>query len=362
MLDGEDLGAVTTVDVDSITANHVITVESAIKTYTITATATEGGNISPVGEVIVNCGASQFFTITPAVGYVIESVEVDGADQGAISSYLFDSVTADATIHVTFSAIADSTYTITATAGANGTITPAGDVTVNYGASQSFVIVPDENYTIGEVLIDSVPLANPVASYTFVNVTANHTIDVTFVPAECPVPTYAWTTDITDNSATLNWTDMEVASYTIRYKSAEDTVYTEVTGITETSYELSGLDDNRVYVWNVKSVCIADTAESNWSSQQQFRTEGTIDTTGVANYSLDNVKVYSYGNDIYVVNNSNVIINNVQVYDLNGRIIYNGKAQENPTVINVNAANGMYVVRVTTADAVRNYKVSISQR
>lgn len=363
MLDGEDLGAVTTVDVDSITANHVITVESAIKTYTITATATEGGNITPAGEVIVNCGASQFFSITPAEGYEIESVEVDGADQGAISSYLFDSVTADATIHVTFSAIADTTFTITATAGANGTITPAGDVTVNYGASQSFVIVADEYYTIGEVLIDSVPLANPVASYTFVNVTANHTIDVTFVPAECPVPTYAWTTDITDNSATLNWTDMEVTSYTIRYKSAEDTVYTEVTGITETSYELSGLDDNMVYVWNVKSVCIADTAESSWSSQQQFRTEGTLpDTTGVANYSLDNVKVYSYGNDIYVVNNSNVIINNVQVYDLNGRIIYNGKAQDNPTVINVNAANGMYVVRVTTADAVRNYKVSISQR
>jgi len=363
MLDGEDLGAVTTVDVDSITANHVITVESAIKTYTITATATEGGNITPAGEVIVNCGASQFFSITPAEGYEIESVEVDGADQGAISSYLFDSVTADATIHVTFSAIADTTFIITATAGANGTISPAGDVTVNYGASQSFVIVADEYYTIGEVLIDSVPLANPVASYTFVNVTANHTIDVTFVPAECPVPTYAWTTDITDNSATLNWTDMEVASYTIRYKSAEDTVYTEVTGITETSYELSGLDDNMVYVWNVKSVCIADTAESSWSSQQQFRTEGTLpDTTGVANYSLDNVKVYSYGNDIYVVNNSNVIINNVQVYDLNGRIIYNGKAQDNPTVINVNAANGMYVVRVTTADAVRNYKVSISQR
>ena len=362
-LDGESLGAVTTVDVDNITADHVINVVSAIKTYIITATATEGGVITPAGEVEVNCGGSQYFTITPAEGYVIESVEVDGNDEGAITSYLFDSVTADATIHVTFTAIADSTYTITATAGANGTITPAGDVTVNYGASQTFVIVPDEFYTIGEVLIDSVPLATPVASYTFVNVTANHTIDVTFVPAECPVPTYAWTTDITDNSATLNWTDMEVTSYTIRYKTSADTAYTIVDNITDVTYELTGLEDNTVYMWNVKSVCIADEAESNWSSQQSFRTEGTLpDTTGVANYSLDNVKVYSYGNDIYVVNNSNVIINNVQVYDLNGRIIYNGKAQENPTVINVNAANGMYVVRVTTADAVRNYKVSISQR
>ena len=361
-LDGESLGAVTTVNVDNITADHVINVVSAIKTYTITATATEGGVITPAGEVEVNCGGSQYFTITPAEGYVIESVEVDGNDEGAITSYLFDSVTADATIHVTFTAIADSVYTITATAGANGTITPAGDVEVNYGASQSFVIVPDEFYTIGEVLIDSVPLATPVASYTFVNVTANHTIDVTFVPAECPVPTYAWTTDITDNSATLNWSDMEVTSYTIRYKTSADTAYTVVDNITDVTYELSGLEDNTVYYWNVKSVCIADEAESNWSSQQSFRTEGTVDTTGVVNYELDFVKVYSYGSDIYVVNNGNAVINNVQVFDLNGRIIYNGKAQENPTVINVNAANGMYVVRVITADAVRNYKVSISNR
>ena len=112
----------------------------------------------------------------------------------------------------------------------------------------------------------------------------------------------------------------------------------------------------------MKSVCIADEAESSWSSQQSFRTEGTVDTTGVVNYELDFVKVYSYGSDIYVVNNGNAVINAVQVFDLNGRIIYNGKAQENPTVINVNAANGMYVVRVITADAVRNYKVSISNR
>ena len=361
-LDGESLGAVTTVDLDNIDSNHVINVISAIKTYTITATATEGGVITPAGEVVVNCGGSQFFTITPAEGYEIESVEVDGNDEGAISSYLFDSVTADATIHVTFSAIADTTFIITATAGANGTITPAGDVEVNYGASQTFVIVADEFYTIGEVLIDSVPLAIPVGSYTFANVTTNHTIDVTFVPAECPVPTYAWTSNITDNSATLNWTDMEVTSYTIRYKTSADDDYTVVDNITDNTYELTGLDANTIYKWNVKSVCIADEAESGWSSQQSFRTEDVDTNINVVDYDLDHVNVYSYSSDIYVVNNGNAVINMVQVFDLNGRIIYNGKAQENPTVINVNAANGMYVVRVITADAVRNYKVNISNR
>ena len=107
---------------------------------------------------------------------------------------------------------------------------------------------------------------------------------------------------------------------------------------------------------------IADEAESGWSSQQSFRTEDVDTNINVVDYDLDHVNVYSYSSDIYVVNNGNAVINMVQVFDLNGRIIYNGKAQENPTVINVNAANGMYVVRVITADAVRNYKVNISNR
>jgi hypothetical protein len=76
-------------------------------------------------------------------------------------------------------------YTITATAGAHGSIAPSGAVQVDYGFDQAFTITPDSAYLILDVLVDGVsnPAAVASGSYTFVSVTANHTISVTFVKA-----------------------------------------------------------------------------------------------------------------------------------------------------------------------------------
>ncbi len=71
------------------------------------------------------------------------------------------------------------TFTITATAGPNGTISPSGAVVVNSGANQSFTITPNTGYHILDVLVDGASVG-ALASYTFTNVTANHTISATF--------------------------------------------------------------------------------------------------------------------------------------------------------------------------------------
>ena len=70
--------------------------------YTITASAGANGTISPSGSVTVSSGASTTFTITPASGYRIQTVTVDGASVGSVSSYTFSSVAANHTIKVTF--------------------------------------------------------------------------------------------------------------------------------------------------------------------------------------------------------------------------------------------------------------------
>ena len=77
-------------------------------------------------------------------------------------------------------------YKITATADPNGSITPAGQVTVKYGTSKTFTITPDPNYLILDVLVDGVsnPGAVAAGSYTFTNVTRDHTIHATFVRAK----------------------------------------------------------------------------------------------------------------------------------------------------------------------------------
>ena len=73
--------------------------------YTITASAGEGGSITPEGAVEVVTGHSQTFAIAANEGYEVADVVVDGTSQGAVTSYTFDDVTADHTIEVSFKAV-----------------------------------------------------------------------------------------------------------------------------------------------------------------------------------------------------------------------------------------------------------------
>ena len=73
-------------------------------------------------------------------------------------------------------------YTVKATAGSHGSITPSGDVDVLHGGSQTFTIAANSGYAISNVKIDGVSVG-AVKSYTFENVTENHTIEVTFMKA-----------------------------------------------------------------------------------------------------------------------------------------------------------------------------------
>ena len=69
--------------------------------------------------------------------------------------------------------------TITASAGTGGTISPTGSVPVTYGANQTFTVTPNTGYAISSVTVDGASVG-AVTSYTFSNVTGNHTIAASF--------------------------------------------------------------------------------------------------------------------------------------------------------------------------------------
>ena len=70
-------------------------------------------------------------------------------------------------------------FIIGASCGANGSINPTGQQVIKYGENLTFTITPNEGYEISSVQIDSVSIG-AVASYTFNNVTGNHTIHAVF--------------------------------------------------------------------------------------------------------------------------------------------------------------------------------------
>lgn len=75
---------------------------STVSSYTIKASAGNGGIISPSGNVSVKRDEDQSFHINPINGYRISDVIVDGKSVGAVSTYTFDSVKANHTIQVEF--------------------------------------------------------------------------------------------------------------------------------------------------------------------------------------------------------------------------------------------------------------------
>lgn len=73
-------------------------------TFTINASAGQGGSIAPNGTVSVAKGESKQFTITPSEGYEIEDVKVDGVSKGAKTTYEFTNVIENHTIAASFKA------------------------------------------------------------------------------------------------------------------------------------------------------------------------------------------------------------------------------------------------------------------
>jgi len=177
LVDRVSVGAVSSYTFSSITTDHTISVSFSDSAKYITASAGANGSISPAGSIGVTLGSSKTFTITANAGYQIDIVQVDGVSVGSVSTYTFSNITISHTIVASFK-IFDS-YIITASAGANGSISPAGNVAATKGTNKTFTITPNENCIISDVLIDGVS-AGAVSTYTFTNVQAEHSIAAVF--------------------------------------------------------------------------------------------------------------------------------------------------------------------------------------
>jgi hypothetical protein len=193
-VDGASVGAVTSYSFSNVTKNHTIAATFSASTasaYTITASAGTGGSITPAGATSVPAGASQSYTVTPAAGYYVASVLVDGAAVasniagGAGYTQTFSAVSAAHTVSASF---AVRSYHIVATAGTNGSVTPA-DSWVQYQGSQAMTFTPASGYQVADVKVDGTSVG-AVNSYTFSNLAADHTLAVSF---GVPVPNYTIT-------------------------------------------------------------------------------------------------------------------------------------------------------------------------
>ncbi len=163
-----------------ITANCTIAASFAQKTYTVSATAGSGGQVTPLSQTVTH-GQTVQVTLTANSGFSIAGVSATGCS-GTLAGSVFttNAVTSDCTLTALFSA---PTYKITASTGAGGTITPTSTL-VAQGASTTFVIAPQTGYAIADVTATGCTGTLNGTTYSTGAITADCTLNVTFVEAD----------------------------------------------------------------------------------------------------------------------------------------------------------------------------------
>jgi hypothetical protein len=166
-----------TVDLASLWYTAWVNAQASASPFdSIFTTAFGNGQVTPSGIVVIPATHDTTFSFTPQSAYHVDSVLVDGVRTDSLVAYTFYNVVSNHALKVWFSINKD---TITAAAGSNGSISPSGSVNVNYGANQQFIIIPTTGYHVDSVIVDGVRV-DSTTSYTFINVTAGHTIRTTY--------------------------------------------------------------------------------------------------------------------------------------------------------------------------------------
>jgi hypothetical protein len=142
-------------------------------------TVTQGahGSITSATTGVANYNTSRTYTITPATGYSIASVTVDGSAVTPIpATYTFPSIQAAHSITASF---VINTYRITVSPTTHGTISPS-TTDVTYGVNQTFTFTPDTGYEIASVSTTRLGPQDKISELQFSSVSQTDTITVTF--------------------------------------------------------------------------------------------------------------------------------------------------------------------------------------
>jgi len=147
-----------------------------IKTFTLTYDANAHGSITGTSPQTVNYGADgSAVTASPAAHYHFTA----WSDGNTSATRTETNVTGNVTVTAGF---AINTFTVTSSVvGGNGTISPLGALTKNYGDTQAYTATPAASYDVNDWKVDGSVVQTGGTAYTLPSITATHTVIVNFV-------------------------------------------------------------------------------------------------------------------------------------------------------------------------------------
>jgi len=215
----------------------------------------EGETNYKPGNYVVSSGESFTVTSLPASGSKLTNVYIDNQAQTTISPTV--SLTNITTIHsIIYSFDYESAvlHTLTVTKTGGGTVSPFGAVRVLDGESVTVNAVPGVGYKIDHITVNGTQYAND-CSYTFDSITADSTVDVTFVAGT--------QTKLSVNaSATGNGTGYIYPSTAISALPGEDVVLSFVPDEDSAIMDVSidGVSQGIIETYSFKNISVNHTA------------------------------------------------------------------------------------------------------
>lgn len=82
-----------------------VTLDEELPTYNITVTFSRGGTAIPYGMNTVVENGSMTVVAVPDEGYAVDEMVVDGVKHDGLDSYVFENVTSDHTVYISFSRV-----------------------------------------------------------------------------------------------------------------------------------------------------------------------------------------------------------------------------------------------------------------
>ena len=160
----------------NVTGDSSIQVYFKIDTFIITTNYNNGGSINPAGFNKITYFDSLVYTITPNIGYYLDSLFIDNNLITNLSSYTFKNILKNTSIRGVFK---QKTFIIRTSKNDGGNISSTGIDTVLYGTNIAYQITANEGYYLDSLIVDDVNVTK-TNQYNFLNVIANHSLKAVF--------------------------------------------------------------------------------------------------------------------------------------------------------------------------------------
>ncbi len=167
--------------------------------------------------------------------------------------------------------------TIFASVNSIGMISPSGSVAVASGGSQSFTFSPSTGYHLDSLLVDGVKV-DSLTSYTFTNVTVNHTIAAYF-----SINTYTITVTPSVTNGTVTATGIVDSVLTVNYGATPTFTITPNAGYEISSITINGMTnvpvtDSTGQNYTFASVSSNQTITASFIVSNNYYVDGTLGT------------------------------------------------------------------------------------